>query len=127
MIDEETGAIIEKYIEAYNSFDIERMVGLLHKDVLFRNFSNGEVNTETNGIQQFKELAEQSSKLFSSRCQTVTKYSAVDEKVEALINYEGILAVDLPNGLKSGDKLQLQGRSVFEVKEGKISLIEDYS
>lgn len=127
MINDETQAIIEHYIEAYNSFDIDGMIKLLHKDILFRNFSKGEVNTETNGIQQFKELAAQSSRLFSFRRQTVTGYSVVADKVEVLIDYEGILAVDLSNGLKSGDKLQLQGKSVFELKEGKISLIEDYS
>jgi len=37
------------------------------------------------------------------------------------------LAVDLPNGLKIGDTLQLKGKSVFGINEGKISLIEDYS
>ncbi|WP_367584473.1 hypothetical protein [Paenibacillus sp. FJAT-26967] len=44
-----------------------------------------------------------------------------------LIDYEGILAVDLPNGLKTGDNIQLKGKSVFRIEEGKISLIEDYS
>lgn len=38
-----------------------------------------------------------------------------------------VLAVEFPNGLKSRDKLQLKGKSTFEIKEGKISLIEDYS
>jgi hypothetical protein len=33
----------------------------------------------------------------------------------------------LPNGLNSGDKIQLKGKSIFGLNEGKISLIEDYS
>ncbi|BBI33782.1 nuclear transport factor 2 family protein [Cohnella abietis] len=127
MINEETQGIIENYVEAYNSFDVERMVTLLHKDMLFRNISNGEINAETSGIQEFKELAEKSSKIFSSRRQTITNYSAFNDRVEIHIDYEAILAVDLPNGLKIGDKLQLTGKSVFGMKEGKISLIEDYS
>lgn len=119
--------IIENYLEAYNSFEIERIVELLHKDIIFRNISNGETTTETRGIQAFRELAEQSATMFSSRRQTITDYSDKKEKVEVGIDYEGILAVDLPNGLKSGDKLQLKGKSIFEIKEGKFSLIEDYS
>jgi hypothetical protein len=102
-------------------------VKLLEKDILFRNFSNGEINTETRGIHEFKELAEKSSKIFSSRCQTITDYSAIDDRVEIRIDYEAKLAVDLPNGLKVGDTLQLKGKSVFVIKEGKITLIEDYS
>ncbi|QNV55550.1 hypothetical protein GMA19_00699 [Paenibacillus polymyxa E681] len=127
MVSKEIRDIIENYLEAYNSFEIERMVEFLHKDIIFRNISNGETTTETRGIQAFRELAEQSSTMFSSRRQTITDYSVINDKVEVGIDYEGILAVDFPNGLKSGDKLQLKGKSTFEIKEGKISLIEDYS
>lgn len=127
MISEKSKEIIEHYIGAYNSFDIEIMVKLLHQDILFRNISNGEINTETRGITEFRKLAEQSAKIFSSRCQTITDYSAADDKVEVQIDYEAILAVDLPNGLKVGDKIQLKGKSVFGIFDEKISLIEDYS
>jgi hypothetical protein len=93
---------------------------------LFKDFSNGGITTETRGIQEFKELAEKSLQVFSNRRQTITHYSAVDDRVEIQIDYEAILAVDLPNGLKTGDTLQLKGKSVFEIKNGKIALIEDY-
>lgn len=119
--------IVDKYIEAYNAFDIEGVVRLLHKEVLFRNFSNGEVTTETHGVEEFRELAEKSTTIFSSRCQTVTDYISSGDKAEVQIDYEGVLAVDLPNGLKAGDKIQLQGKSVFQSQEGKLSVIEDYS
>ncbi|GBG10599.1 hypothetical protein PAT3040_05350 [Paenibacillus agaridevorans] len=124
---ENSKEIIECYIEAYNSFDIEGMLGLLHEGVLFRNYSNGEMDTEITGIQQFRELAENSAKMFSSRCQTITHYSAIADKAEIQIDYEAILSADLPIGLKKGDQIQLKGKSVFEFQKGKISVIEDYS
>ncbi|MCT4475893.1 nuclear transport factor 2 family protein [Peribacillus frigoritolerans] len=127
MISEKSKEIIGNYIMNYNSFDIEGMVKLLHKEIIFRNFTNGEMNTETRGIQEFRELAEKSSKIFSSRRQTVIDYSAIDDKAEVQIEYEATLAVNLPNGLKSGDNIQLKGKSIFGLYEGKISLIEDYS
>ncbi|RUT35582.1 nuclear transport factor 2 family protein [Paenibacillus zeisoli] len=124
---DERKEIINKYIEAYNNFDIQGMMSCLHSDILFRNISNGEVNTETRGIEEFKELAEKSTAIFSSRCQSVTGFAATEDKAEVQIDYEGILAVDLPNGLQTGDKIQLKGRTVFQIKEGKLALIEDYS
>ncbi len=127
MTSEENKEIIENYVKAYNSFDVEGIVKLLHKDILFRNFSNGEPNTEIRGTEEFRELAEKSAKIFSSRLQTIIDYSIIDDKVEVQIDYEGILAIDLPNGLKIGDTMQLKGKSIFGIKEGKISLIEDYS
>lgn len=124
---EQSKEIIEHYIEAYNSFDIDGMLGLLHNEILFRNYSNGEVDTEIRGIKKFRELAENSAKMFSSRCQTITNYSANDGNVEVQIDYDATLSVDLPNGLKAGDKIQLKGKSVFEIQDGKLLLIEDYS
>lgn len=127
LICSKTKEVIDAYVAAYNSFDVPGMVKLLHKDILFRNISNGEVDMETTGIQKFRELAEKSTKLFSSRSQTILDCSTVDGKIEVIIDYEGILAIDLPNGLKTGEKMQLRGKSVFKIEEGKITLIEDYS
>lgn len=119
--------LIRNYTEAYNSFDIEGMLSLLHKDIEFRNVSNGVANVETKGIQEFQQIAEQSKNMFLSRHQTIKDLTVSDDIVEAGIDYEAILAVDLPNGLKAGDALKLTGKSVFRVKENKISVIEDYS
>ncbi|EFM08382.1 conserved hypothetical protein [Paenibacillus curdlanolyticus YK9] len=123
----ENRVIIETYLEAYNAFDIPGIVALLHPKVAFRNFSDGTLTMETNGIEAFQQLAEQSAALFSSRRQTMTSYSASGNRIEIQIDYEATLSADLPNVLKAGDSLQLQGKSIFEITEGKLSLIEDYS
>lgn len=128
MVRQEVQDIIETYIRAYNSFDIQGMVDLMHQDVIFRNISDGVITTETSGIPAFRVLAEQSSTMFSSRRQIITGYRAApDNNVEVSIDYEGILAVDLPGGLAAGDTLQLKGTSIFGIKDGKIVLIEDRS
>ncbi|WP_409177742.1 hypothetical protein [Brevibacillus fortis] len=85
MTNEEVKGIIENYVQAYNSFDVEGIVKLLHSDIV------------------------------------------MDNKVEVQIDYEGMLAIDLPNGFKAGDTIQLKGKSLFMMKEEKVSLIEDYS
>lgn len=126
MISSKVKAIIDNYVNAYNSFDVQGMTKLLHKDILFRNYTNGEVDMETKGIQEFSDLAEKSTKIFSSRCQTIIECSVRGDNIEVIIDYEGILAVDLPNGLKTGDKLELKGKSVFRIEYGKITKIEDF-
>lgn len=47
MISGENQAIIDNYVEAYNAFNVEGMVRLLDADILFKDFSNGEITTET--------------------------------------------------------------------------------
>jgi hypothetical protein len=123
----EVKVLIQSYLNAYNSFDVEGMLQLLHNDIEFRNISNGVVNVETKGIEEFRELAEQSKKIFSNRLQTINNYSITDDKVEVEINFEGTLATELPNGLKAGETILLKGKTLFKVKDKKLLLIEDYS
>lgn len=45
----------------------------------------------------------------------------------AEIDYEGVLKVDLPDGLKAGEKIKLKGKSVFQFRDGLIYTLTDYS
>lgn len=120
-------ALITNYINAYNSFDIDGMIRLLHHDLEFRNISNGAVDTETKGIEQFRTLAERSAKFFSQRRQAVKDIIMNDDRAEIEIDYEAILATDLPNGLKAGQTIKMQGKSIFQMKDEMLIMIEDYS
>ncbi|WP_433922931.1 nuclear transport factor 2 family protein [Paenibacillus taichungensis] len=119
--------LIEKYLSAYNTFNIDGMIGVLNENIHFRNISKGEVNSETKGIQEFRTLAEQSIKVFSQRRQVIKNIIFAGDKAEVDIDYEGILSRDLPNGMKAGETLKLQGKSIFQMKDKKIILIEDHS
>lgn len=117
--------LIKCYIEAYNTFDIETMISTLHPDITFQNISNGEINAETHGIEAFQTLAEQSKGLFSSRKQTITNIETLESQTCIDVTFEAVLAIDLPNGLKAGELLQLQGSSEFTFCDGKIVSIVD--
>lgn len=43
------------------------------------------------------------------------------------IDYEGVLAADLPNGMKAGEILRLNGKSEFTFRDEKIYRITDIS
>lgn len=117
--------LIERYIEAYNTFDIETMISTLHPDITFQNISNGEINAETHGIEAFRTLAKQSKGLFTSRKQTITHIETNESQTRIDVAFEAVLAIDLPNGLKAGETLKLQGSSEFIFRDGKIVNIVD--
>ncbi|MCW3792945.1 MULTISPECIES: nuclear transport factor 2 family protein [Paenibacillus] len=119
--------LIEKYLTAYNTFNIDGMIGVLNENIHFRNISKGEVNSETKGIQEFRTLAEQSIQVFSQRRQVIKNITFAGDKAEVDIDYEGVLSSDLPNGMKAGETLKLQGKSIFQMKDKKLILIEDHS
>lgn len=127
MGDNEINKLIRNYLDAYNSFDVDGMIKLLDKEVEFRNISKGQIDTETKGIDQFRELAEQSLKIFTQRRQTITQIITHDDRTEIEVDYEGTLATGLPNGLKAGETIKVKGKSIFRMKNNKLIMIEDYS
>ena len=112
-------AIINDYIEAYNSFDVPGMIKHLNDNVVFQNVSQGEVTMELKSIEAFKSQAEQAIILFKTRKQTIAHTQITGNTAEIIVDYFGVLAQDLPNGLKVGDTIQFKGKSIFVLKEIK--------
>ena len=119
--------LVQDYIEAYNRFDVDGMLRHLHENVVFRNISNGEVNLTLTGKEAFLQQAQQALQYFTQREQRVTDWQVADSRVEVLLDYTAVAAMDFPNGLKAGDTLQLQGKSVFQFADGLIISIDDIS
>jgi hypothetical protein len=59
--------IIDGYVAAYNSFDVEALLQFVHRDVVFKNIAGVVVNATATGFDEFREMAEQSKSLFSAR------------------------------------------------------------
>jgi len=119
--------LIERFVRAYNCFDVDGMMALMHPECSFQNISGGQVTASAKGIRQFRDLAEKSTALFSSRSQTITAYRDDGETVTVDIDYEGVLRVDLPDGLKAGQTLKLKGQSLFKFRDGLIYDLTDQS
>ncbi|SHJ37111.1 SnoaL-like domain [Aquimarina spongiae] len=119
--------MIENYVNSYNNFDVEGMIRDLDQDIIFENYKGDTLDLKIEGLDGFIKQAESATSFFKERKQTITSWQFDTDLVRITIDYEGILAVDLPNGMKSGDTLQLKGVSEFTFKGNKISSIKDKS
>ena len=125
--EDEKRSLVECYLAAYNAFDIGGMMAVIHPDIEFKNVSGGEVNATTSGAGDFRLLAEKSSELFRSRKQKILTFWSNADQASVAVAFEGVLASDLPNGMKAGETLRLNGRSGFTFCDGKIYRIKDVS
>ncbi len=118
--------IIKNYIEAYNVFDTERMIRDIDEMILFENVQNGKVNLSISGLEAFKQQADQAKNYFEKRQQTIRSVKHDINISEIEVDYYAVLAMDFPNGLKKGEELKLQGKSIFEFNENNkiIKLID---
>jgi hypothetical protein len=127
MIDAHEKDSIERYLAAYNAFDIEAMLAQLDPAIRFENFAGGQLTAEASGIEAFRRLAEQSKDLFSEREQRITALARQDGMLVADIAWRGKLAADLPGGPPAGTLLEMSGRSEFVFGDGGILKIVDRS
>jgi ketosteroid isomerase-like protein len=119
--------LIDRYLAAYNIFDIDGMLALLSSDIRFENYSGDQLTAQASGIVEFRQLAEQSKALFSEREQRITALELSEDSAIASIAYRGRLAADIPNGPKAGTVLDLHGKSEFWFNGGQIIKIVDRS
>ena len=119
--------LIDRYVEAYNAFDVAGMLGVLHPDVRFRNVSNGQETAATDGRDEFRALAKRGLEIFRSRKQTIREYYTDGDRAWITVDYQGVLAKDLGPGLAAGDTLRLTGRSAFTFRDGLIVDLLDES
>lgn len=120
-------SIIRAYIAAYNRFDVEGMVALLHPEVVFENVAAGQTTLRLEGIGAFRQQAEAAARLFTAREQQVTHLAFDGDTAEAAIHYRGTLAADLPGGPRQGETIELDGRSVFQFRGDRIARLTDIS
>ena len=127
MDDDHKRQLVDRYIAAYNAFDIDGMMALVHTDIEFSNISGGTVTASASGIDRFRQLAEQTKTIFVSRRQTMTHFSSDGDRCVVQVSFEGVLAVDLPDGRMAGDTLSLAGRSEMSFRDGRIISLTDIS
>ena len=123
MIDKEK--IIRSYIDGYNQFDIDKMVADFDDNIVFENIQNGETSMSLFGLVAFKQQAEQAKLYFSERTQTIKSFIHSENMTEIKIDYAAVLGMDFPNGLKKGQELNLNGKSIFEFDRAKIIKLTD--
>lgn len=126
-MNEKREEIIRNYIDAYNELDIEKMTCDFDDNIIFQNIADDEVNMTLNGINAFREQAKQAKSYFENRRQKIVTIKHDNDRTEIEIDYVATLAMDFPNGLKKGDKLELKGKSIFKFLDNKIVELTDIS
>jgi hypothetical protein len=127
MNDPERRALIERYILACNSFDVDGMLATLSDDVRFENWSGGVLSASSSGSAAFRALADQGKAMFAEREQRITALAPRGAALVASIAWRGRLAVDIPDGPPAGTRLELAGESAFGFCGDRIAVIVDRS
>ena len=119
--------IIHRYVQYYNSRDIEGMLECVTDDIIFENISNTGQSMRFEGREAMAEIVRLSGNAFSYRRQKITNFISNGDRASAEVAFEAKAAVDLPTGAKAGDMIHVRGASFFELRDGLLARIADYS
>lgn len=118
---------VEAYIAAYNAMDVEGMLAHLVDNVVFKNYAGDKLIAEADDKASFEKLARTAISAFKERRQTVKKAFTMGDTTVLTIQFDAIVAVDLPNGWKADQKLDFRGACEIQLTDGKIIRITDQS
>ncbi|MBN8828766.1 MAG: nuclear transport factor 2 family protein [Sphingobacteriia bacterium] len=124
--------IINQYINAYNSFNIDGMLILFAENCIFETVTNSDKPVKVTGKNNLKELATTSAKYFEVREQIIRNYIISENKACIEVEFRGKLASEyslkIQGSNKNGGKVQLLGVSIFEFNsKNEIVILRDYS
>jgi len=119
--------IIENYVDAYNHFDVDRMLADIDEEARFENISAGEVTLTTEGKEALREQAGEAAEVFSEREQVISNFQFHGQEVAVDVDFRATLAIDFSEELKTGDRIEMSGKSVFTFRDDKIIELKDIS
>ncbi|HEX8479873.1 MAG TPA: nuclear transport factor 2 family protein [Telluria sp.] len=119
--------LIQSYIDAYNRFDLDGMCALLAPSIRFEHYADGVLGARTDGLDEFRLLAETGAAMFAERAQRITMLRVDGNHAVVGIAFTGTFAKDIPGGPAAGTVVALDGASEFVFDAGFISQIVDRS
>ena len=118
---------IDAYVRAYNSKDVDGMLDCLAENVTFRNYSGDELTAAAADKAMFEAVARSGAEAFEMRTQRVRHAVTVADITIVEIDYAALVASDLPNGWKAGQRVAFSCASLFRLDGDKILEIVDQS
>lgn len=121
----EIKTLVREYVEAYNRGDLPRMLKVLHPEFVFSCSIAGSKVLELNGVDDFETVARLSMESIHDRHQECRSFAVDGDTATASILLRGVLAEDLPNGLKAGQRVSSVGIANFSFRDGAIAYIKE--
>lgn len=122
---EEKRSVVDCYVHAFNSFDVEAMISVLQPEITYTCISNGKTVYAVNGIEEFRDLGGLWKNLFSSRKLTIMELYEKGNQIIMEISCSTVMATQSTGGLKAGETLIQEGVSEMSFRDDKILSITE--
>lgn len=123
----EVATLVRRYVDRYNSNDVDGMLDCCSDDVVFETITNPGGSIRLNGKMEMREVIEATTRAFRERRQEVISILVDGQRAAAETVFSGVAAAELGQHVRPGEHVSIRGATVFELKDNKLSRICDYS
>jgi steroid delta-isomerase-like uncharacterized protein len=123
----EIASLVRRYVDRYNSNDVDGMLDCCVDDVIFETITNPGGMIRLNGKVEMREIIEATTKAFRERRHELVSILVDGEKAAAETVFSGVAATELGHHVRPGEHISIRGATMFELRDNKLSRICDYS
>ncbi len=119
--------LVRRYVERYNSNDVDGMLECCADDVVFETITNPGGSIRLSGKDEMREVIEATTRAFRERRHEVVTILVDGQRAAAETVFSGVAAAELGQHVRSGEHVSIRGATMFEQRDNKLSRICDYS
>ena len=119
--------LVRRYVESYNSNDVEGMLACCNDDVVFETVANPGGSMRLTGKDEMREVLVATTLAFRERRHQLVSMIVDGERVAAETVFSGVAAAELGGQVRLGDHVSIRGATIFERRGDRLGRICDYS
>ena len=123
----DVATLVRRYVDRYNSNDVDGMLECCADDVVFETVTNPGGSIRLSGKDEMREVIEATTRAFRERRHEVISILVDGQKAAAETVFSGVAAAELGNHVRPGEHISIRGATLFETRGDKLSRICDYS
>ena len=122
-----TAELVERYIHRNNENDVEGVMECCADDIVFESVVNPNNTVQLVGKAQVREVLAGAMLAFTNRKHQIASLMADGDRAAAETVFTGTAQAELGDGVNPGDQVTIRGATIFEMRDGLITRICDYS
>ena len=123
----DVATLVRRYVDRYNSNDVDGMLDCCADDVIFETVSNPGGSIRLSGKDEMREVIEATTRAFRERRHEVVTILVDGQTAAAETVFSGVAAAELGQHVRPGEHISIRGATMFELRDNKLSRICDYS
>ncbi|WP_155825875.1 nuclear transport factor 2 family protein [Hirschia maritima] len=119
--------LVERYVTLSNHDDIDGVLACCADNIMFETVMNPRGSMRLQGKAQVREVLAGTMAAFKDRSHRLASIISQGNRVAAETVFTGVALAELGDGVRPGDKVAIRGATIFEIENGLIARITDYS